>query len=95
MENPISGRRVLLGRASLLHAGGAFLCIGEQGTLLWLDLTPKGARVLAGAQLFSASGTWGAPALSKGLLYVNRSSRDHVTGEGPALICYDLRKPAS
>lgn len=92
MEIEAGGRRALLGRASLLHADGAFLCIGEQGTLLWLDLTPLGAKILSTAQLFVAPETWGAPALSKGLLYVNRNTRDYATGEASALICYDLRR---
>ncbi|MEM7009854.1 MAG: PQQ-binding-like beta-propeller repeat protein [Verrucomicrobiota bacterium] len=87
------GRRVLLGRASMIHADDAFLCLGEQGTLLWLDLTPQGAKVISSAQLFLAPETWGTPVLSKGLLYVNRNNRDYASGEGPALICYDLRKP--
>lgn len=74
-----------LGRASLLHIDGAFLCLGAQGTLLWLDLSPKGAKTLSKAQLFRAPETWGVPPVSRGLLYVNRNAF------GPRLICYDLR----
>lgn len=83
------GRRVLLGRASLIQADGSFLCLGEQGTLVWFDLSPQGPKVLSAAQLFYAPETWGAPALSRGLLYVIENGRD------PKLICFDLRKPAS
>ena len=74
-----------LGRASLLHIDGAFLCLGAQGTLLWLDLSSKGAKTLSKAQLFRAPETWGVPPVSRGLLYVNRNAF------GPRLICYDLR----
>ncbi len=75
-----------LGRAGLLRVDGAFLCIGAQGTLLWLDLNPEGATILAEAQLFSAPETWGVPTVSRGLLFVNQNAMD------PRLICYDLRK---
>lgn len=75
----------LLGRASLLRVDGAFLCIGDQGTLLWLDLTPAGAKILAQAQLFRAPETWGIPTVSRGLLFVNQNAM------GSRLICYDLR----
>ena len=74
-----------LGRASLLRVDGAFLCLGAQGTLLWLDLSPRGVRVLARTQLFRAPETWGVPALSRGLLYVNQNAF------GSRLVCYDVR----
>ncbi|NNC87954.1 MAG: PQQ-like beta-propeller repeat protein [Akkermansiaceae bacterium] len=74
-----------LGRASLVHLDGAFLCLGAQGTLLWLDLSPKGATILAQAQLFRAPETWGVPTVSRGLLFVNQNAM------GSRLICYDLR----
>ena len=63
-----------LGRASLLHVDGGFLCIGAQGTLIWLDLSPKGARIISQTQLFRAPETWGVPTISKGLLYVNQNA---------------------
>ncbi|MED5419119.1 MAG: hypothetical protein VYA27_10465, partial [Verrucomicrobiota bacterium] len=78
-------RGARLGRAGLLHVDGAFLCLGAQGTLLWLDLSPKGAVILSQTQLFRAPETWGVPIVSRGLLYVNRNSF------GPRLVCYDLR----
>tara|TARA_Y100000814_G_scaffold285549_1_gene253650 strand:+ start:353 stop:1690 length:1338 start_codon:yes stop_codon:yes gene_type:complete len=74
-----------LGRASLLHIDGAFLCVGAQGTLIWLDLSPEGANILSQTQLFRAPETWGVPTVSKGLLYVNQNAI------GSRLICYDLR----
>ena len=75
-----------LGRASLLRVDGAFLCIGGQGTLLWLDLNSTGAKILAETQLFQAPETWGVPTLNRGLLFVNQNAT------GSRLICYDLRK---
>ena len=74
-----------LGRASLIHIDGSFLCIGAQGTLLWLDLNPQGATILSESQLFLAPETWGVPTVSQGLLFVNKNSM------GSKLICYDLR----
>lgn len=79
--------RVQLGRASLLRVDGKYLCLGVQGTLLWLDLSPEGAKVLSKSQLFYSPETWAPPALSRGLLYVSQN------GPEPKLICYDLRKP--
>ncbi len=84
-RNGIDIQDARLGRASLLHVDGAFLCLGAQGTLLWLDLSPKGATILSQTQLFRAPETWGVPTVSRGLLYVNRNSF------GPRLVCYDLR----
>lgn len=77
--------RVNLGRGNLLHADGAFLCLGENGTLLWLDLRPESAKILAKAQLFYAPEAWALPVLWHGLLYVNQNTH------GARLLCYDLR----
>jgi len=79
-------------RASLLVADGAVLCLGENGDLAWLDLSPKGAVVKAHAQLFNAPETWTAPALSNGLLYVSQNEQG-AGGTKPRVICYDLRAP--
>ncbi len=79
-------RAARLGRASLVHVDGAFLCIGDQGTLLWLNLSPSGPEILAEAQLFQAPETWGIPTVSRGLLFVNQNAM------GSRLICYDLRQ---
>ena len=75
-----------LGRASLLHIDGDFLCLGAQGTLLWLDLSPKGAKILSQTQLFLAPETWGVPVVSRGLLYINQNAMR------ARLVCYDLRR---
>jgi outer membrane protein assembly factor BamB len=78
------------GRANLLATADGVLCLGEFGELAWLELGPKGAKVLARTKLFEAPETWTPPALSHGLLYIqqNEPGRD---GTKPRLICYDLR----
>ncbi len=78
-------------RGSLLAADGNFLCLGELGHLLWMDLTPKGYKELARTWLFAARESWALPVLSKGLLYVVQNTRDMLRGSGPRLLCYDLR----
>jgi outer membrane protein assembly factor BamB len=78
-------------RGSLLAADGQFLCLGELGHLLWMDLTPKGYAEVSRAWLFAARESWGLPVLSRGLLYVAQNTRDMLQGTGPRLLCYDLR----
>jgi outer membrane protein assembly factor BamB len=87
------GRQQLLGtyRGSLLAVDGQFLCLGELGHLLWLDLTPKGYRQVARSWLFAARESWTLPVLSRGLLYVVQNTRDTLRGTGPRLLCYDMR----
>ena len=90
----VGGRRrkiVATYRGSLLAADGQFLCLGELGHLLWMDLTPKAYREVSQAWLFPARESWGLPVLSRGLLYVVQNTRDVVNGVGPRLLCYDLR----
>lgn len=86
--NPV---RLSILRASLLKADGAFLCLGEVGSLHWLDLSPAGAKVLAQAQPFYALNTWSLPALSHGLLYVRQQTKDLMQKTGERVICLDLR----
>ncbi|HUQ94867.1 MAG TPA: PQQ-binding-like beta-propeller repeat protein [Bryobacteraceae bacterium] len=78
-------------RGTLLQVDGRFLCLGELGHLLWLDLSPKGYKELARTWLFAARETWSLPVLSRGLLYVSQHSRDLMRKETPRLLCYDLR----
>ena len=91
----IGGRRgqQILGtaRGSLLAADGQFLCLGELGHLLWMDLTPRGYREISRAWLFAARESWALPVLSRGLLYVVQNARDLIRGTPPRLLCYDLR----
>ncbi len=78
-------------RAALMRVDGAFLCMGEIGALLWLDLSPQGCKVLRRHQLFYAQHTWNLPALSQGLLYVSQNDPE-LTDQTPSrFICYDLR----
>ncbi len=86
--NPV---RLSILRASLLKADGAFLCLGETGSLHWLDLSPVGAKVIAQAQPFYALNTWSLPALSHGLLYVRQQQKDLLGKTGERMICLDLR----
>ena len=83
--------RLSILRASLLKVDGAFLCLGEIGSLHWLDLSPAGAKVLAQAQPFYALNTWSLPALSHGLLYVRQQQKDLMQKTGERIICLDLR----
>lgn len=78
-------------RASLLKVDGAFLCLGETGSLHWLKLTPEGCEELQRAQLFYALNTWSLPALSHGLLYVHQQAEGLDRKTSMRVICYDLR----
>ena len=93
METIGDGRQQMVGtyRGSLLAVDGQYLCLGELGHLVWMDLTPKGYKELSHAWLFSARETWALPVLSRGLLYVTQNTRDLLRGTGPRLLCYDLR----
>jgi len=88
-----SQRRQVLGtyRGSLLAVDGQFLCLGEFGHLLWMDLTPKGNKQVSRAWLFAATESWTLPVLSRGLLYVVQNTKDVLAGTPPRLLCYDLR----
>ena len=77
-------------RASLLRVDGAFLCLGENGDLAWLDLSPKGAVVKAQAKLFHAPETWTPPVLSDGRLFVCQNQLGS-SGTKARLVCYELR----
>jgi outer membrane protein assembly factor BamB len=80
-------------RGSLLWVDGRFLCLGELGHLLWLDLSPQGYKELARTRLFLARETWALPVLSRGLLYVMQNGQGMLHREPPRLLCYDLRAP--
>lgn len=92
----VNGRRrsvtVSTFRGTLLAVDGHYLCIGELGHLLWLDLSREGYRVLSRSWLFAARESWSPPVLSRGLLYVSQHTRGVVKGESPRLICFDLRE---
>jgi outer membrane protein assembly factor BamB len=77
-------------RGSLLHADGKTYALGELGSLGIFNLSPEGAESLDRTQLFLARSTWSLPVLHRGLLYISQHEAD-VDGNGPRLICYDLR----
>ncbi len=83
-------RNRILGRGALMAVDGAFLCLGENGQLAWLDLSPKGCKILSRTTLFDAPETWTLPALSRGLLFVCQNESG-ASGQRPRVICYDLR----
>ena len=78
-------------RGSLLAVDGSFLCLGELGHLLWIDLSPKGYKEISRTWLFPARESWTLPVLSRGLLYVVQNTREVTRVNGPRLLCYDLR----
>lgn len=77
-------------RGSLLHADGKTYALGELGSLGIFKLSQEGVETLDRTQLFLARSTWSLPVLHRGLLYVSQHEAD-VDGNGPRLICYDLR----
>lgn len=93
LESRGESRSMIMGtyRGSLLAVDGSFLCLGEMGHLLWMDLTPKGYKEIARTWLFAARESWTLPVLSRGLLYVAQNTRDAARGTGTRLLCYDLR----
>ncbi len=78
-------------RGNLLKVDGRYLALGEHGHLLWLDLSPAGAKILDRTRLFLARETWAPPVISRGLLYVSQNTRSIVPPSGPRLLCFDLR----
>jgi outer membrane protein assembly factor BamB len=92
---PSSGKTVTMGtfRGCMIHVDGDFLCLGEFGHLLWLDLTPAGYGQIVRHWLFATPETWTPPVISRGLLYVMQNRRDSATRRRPRLLCYDLRGP--
>lgn len=90
------GRKISMGfkRGSLLHCDGKFLCLGEWGTLAWLELSPRGMKVLSRTQPFLAQQSWTLPPVHQGLLYLSQHEKDELTGAEPRLICYDFRANA-
>ncbi len=80
-----------IGRGHLLRVDDSYLCLGETGHLLWLDLSPKGCEILQRTWLFAAQESYTPPVLSRGLLYVTQNKRSLTGDTGPRLLCYDLR----
>lgn len=78
-------------RANLIKLPQGVLCLGEIGSLHWLDLQPEGMKELSRSQLFYATNTWCVPAVHRGLLLVQQHERSLIGGEAQRVLCYDLR----
>ena len=78
-------------RGTLLAVDGGFLCLGEMGHLLWLELTPKATRKSREPGCLPRARHGPLPVLSRGLLYISQHSRDFLRGTQPRLLCFDLR----
>jgi len=85
------GRINGLFRGSLLHADERVFCLGEDGVLAELKVSPDGAEILQRTRLFAARSSWTLPTLHKGLLYVSQNEHDLLTRVPPRIICYDFR----
>ena len=48
-------------RGSLLAVDGHFLCLGELGHLVWMDLSPTGTKSFPDAWPFAARESWALP----------------------------------
>lgn len=83
--------RLSILRAGLVRVDGAFLCLGETGSLHWLKLTPEGCEELSRTQLFYALNTWSLPSISHGLLYVHQQAESLDRKSGTRIVCYDMR----
>jgi len=93
VENPDRNRinKVGLYRGNLLAVDGHFLALGEEGHLVWLDLSPDGYKEISRTRLFKASETWTPPTLSRGLLYITQHKPKSSSKSHSRLLCYDLR----
>lgn len=90
-DRPDEVRTIGAARGHLLRADGSFLCLGEYGHLLWMDLDSSGLTITARSRLFLAPETFTPPVLSHGLLYVMQNHASPEDGSPPRLLCYDLR----
>jgi outer membrane protein assembly factor BamB len=75
-------------RGSMTLAEGKAIILAEDGRLVLAELSTKGCTELSSVKLFGPH-AWGAPVLSRGLLYAGNF--DHRAGKA-ALVCLDLRR---
>ena len=80
-----------VGEGSLLQIPDGFLCLGDNGHLLALQLTPTGVKIRSRSWLFKANETWTPLVVSHGLLFVCQNKKERFGTEPPRLLCYDLR----
>lgn len=74
-------------RGSTLLAEGKFIILSEDGRLVLAELSPQGCKEISSVKVLPRH-CWGAPVLSRGLLYA--SNHNHSTGKA-TLLCLDLR----
>lgn len=80
-----------LGTGSLLHLGKErFLCLTDNGHLLRLNCSQKGAKVLDRVSLFHAGETWTPLVLSRGRLYVCQNQPEKIGKAPRRLMCFDV-----
>ena len=79
------------GRGELILVDGQVLCTGENGHLLWLDLSPEGVKEISRTWMFASPESWTPPVISRGLLYICQNHADMAKGTEPRLLCFDLR----
>ena len=90
IKNVISNAKILAN--IFIKRGFRVVTGGTDSHLVWLDLSPKGGKILSKTQLFFASGTWTPPAVSRGLLYIMQNDTDRMSDTPARILCYDLRK---
>ena len=74
------------GIGNLIYVNDRFLCLGENGLLAWLKLSPEGCEILSWTRLFNADQTWTAPIVSKGRIYICQNLPE-IGKSGSRLIC--------
>ncbi len=80
-------------RGSFIRADDAYICLGEMGHLLRLELSPADSRITHRASVFTAQESFVAPVLSRGLLYISQTKANKKAGGSARLLCLDLRGP--
>ena len=77
-------------RGSFLRAGNRLISLGEDGSLLELQLNSEKPVIKQKTRLFYARDTWTPPVLYRGLLYVTQNTKG-FDGSPRRLICYNFR----
>ncbi|NQZ66822.1 MAG: PQQ-like beta-propeller repeat protein [Lentisphaeria bacterium] len=92
LQNSEKEKPIGFNLGSIIKADGKFLCLSEQGHLLWLEMNETGYKILSKKRLFTANETWCSPVISKGILYLVQNTKDQLTGKSPRIKAYDLRQ---
>ncbi|MDF7822432.1 PQQ-like beta-propeller repeat protein [Pontiellaceae bacterium B12227] len=78
------------GIGNLTYVDDRFLCLGENGLLAWMKLSPEGCEVISWARLFTAEQTWTAPVVSNDRIFICQNLPE-IGKKEARLIC--LGKP--